>query len=458
MKFLECLKSELDLENGLPVDTSNEDGWWSWYTADGLDKNQGEITIDIPGTDNYIDFNSCQLYTKTKIYNEEAGFDTELTEQNCTIAPINNFLYSQFKQQTIEVNSTVVENTINFAYKCYLLNLLNYNNEAKNTHLSACLFCSDTSSKMEIINTSSIKKETVDNKPNEFIDKPQDVNEGFVKRRKILLDGKGRLEMVGPIYSDLFNSDRLMLNKTAIRIKLYKNDENFCLMGPQNHKFKFYFEEIKLRVRHQQLSSSAILAHTKLLQNSNAIYPIKDTFVKRISVKNSTLQVDTEITKGILPEKIIIGMTESLSATGKVDKNPFNFQHFYPQNIKLRVNQLEKPYLNSINLDFEKNFFYNGYMTLFDAIDKHDLGISITPNDYKNGYALYAFNLLPITSCGGDYSTLLKTGVVTLEILFKEKSIEVFPKQDIDLICLLVYDSKLEIDAERKAFKQMIIV
>ena len=29
MKFLECLKSELDLENGLPVDTSNEDGWWS---------------------------------------------------------------------------------------------------------------------------------------------------------------------------------------------------------------------------------------------------------------------------------------------------------------------------------------------------------------------------------------------------------------------------------------------
>jgi hypothetical protein len=188
--------------------------------------------------------------------------------------------------------------------------------------------------------------------------------------------------MVGPIYSDLFDSDRLLLNNTPIRIKLHKNDETFCLMGPENHKFKIYFEEVKVRVRLQQLSLLAIMTHT----DSIAIYPIKETFVKRITVKNSTLQVQTEITKGTLPEKIIKGMTESLSAAGKSVKNPFNYHYFYPKSVKLRLNQLENPYLNSLNLDFDNNIYYNGYMTLFDTIDKHDMGISITPFDYKNGY------------------------------------------------------------------------
>ena len=461
MKFLECLKSELDLESEAPIDTSNEYGNWGWYSADGLDKNQGEITIDIPANPNYIDFASCQLYTKTRIYSTDLGLTTALTDENCTVAPANNFLYSQFKQQQIEINSTVVENTPNFAYKCYMLNLLNYNNEAKNTHLATCLFVNDTSSKMEVINTKRFK--TVKQQSGESqaqstsTEVEQDVNEGFLKRRQILLDGKGVLEMVGPIYSDLFNSDRLMLNNTPIRIKLHKNDETFCLMGPENHKYKIYFEEVKVRVRHQQLSPAAIMAHTKLLQSSNAIYPIKETFVKRITIKNSTLQVQTEITKGTLPEKIIIGMTESLSASGKFDKNPFNYQHFYPKSVKLRVNQLENPYLNSLNLDFENNIFYNGYMTLFDTLDKHDMGISITPFDYKNGYTLYGFNLMPITSCGGDYKTLLKSGLVNHDIEFHQKSIQANANQEIDLICLLVYDSKIEIDSDRKPFKLQII-
>jgi hypothetical protein len=68
MKFLECLKSELDLESEAPTDTSNEYGNWGWYSADGIDKNQGEITFDIPANPHYLDFSSCQLYTKTKIY------------------------------------------------------------------------------------------------------------------------------------------------------------------------------------------------------------------------------------------------------------------------------------------------------------------------------------------------------------------------------------------------------
>lgn len=111
------------------------------------------------------------------------------------------------------------------------MNLLNYNNDAKNTNLLATLFTHDTASEMENINTSTIKQETQANSASTSVSQP--VNQGFIKRRSILLDGKGRIEMVGSLMSDLFNSERLLLDKMNIRIKLFKNDEAFCLMGPQ---------------------------------------------------------------------------------------------------------------------------------------------------------------------------------------------------------------------------------
>lgn len=64
---------------------------------------------------------------------------------------------------------------------------------------------------------------------------------------------------------------------------------------------------------------------------------------------------------------------------------------------------------------------------------------------------------MPITSCGGDYKTLLKSGLVNLDIEFHQKSIQANANQEIDLICLLVYDSKIEIDSNRKPFKLQII-
>ena len=38
MKFLECLKSELDLESEAPIDTSNEYGNWGGTLLMGLTK------------------------------------------------------------------------------------------------------------------------------------------------------------------------------------------------------------------------------------------------------------------------------------------------------------------------------------------------------------------------------------------------------------------------------------
>ena len=101
------------------------------------------------------------------------------------------------------------------------------------------------------------------------------VNEGLMQRRKILIDGEERIEMMGPLYCDLFKSDRFLLDNIPIRIKLWKSDEKFCLMGAKDNGFKITFEEIKIRIRRQLVSPRVMMTHRHTLQKTNAIYPIK---------------------------------------------------------------------------------------------------------------------------------------------------------------------------------------
>ena len=66
-KYIDCTKSELDLVIPYSLDVMNEEGYWSYYSSKNLELNQDEITIDIPGSQYYIDLSSCMLFVKAKI-------------------------------------------------------------------------------------------------------------------------------------------------------------------------------------------------------------------------------------------------------------------------------------------------------------------------------------------------------------------------------------------------------
>ena len=82
------------------------------------------------------------LFVKVKISKGE-----DKIAADSKIAPVNNFFHSCFKQVSIDLNGTTIENTnTTNPYKAYMLNLLNYNNEANDTFLSSSLFYKDTPS------------------------------------------------------------------------------------------------------------------------------------------------------------------------------------------------------------------------------------------------------------------------------------------------------------------------
>ena len=446
-RYVDCAKSELDLFEPYPLDLMNEEGYWSYYSAKNLDLNQNEITIDIPGSSYYKDLSSCMLFVKARI--SKQGEDKITTDSK--IAPVNNFLHSCFKQISIDLNGTTIENTnITYPYKAYLLNLLNYNNEAKDTFLSSSLFYKDTPSQMDNIEMVRVKTEGTGNNTKEV---PVTVNEGMMQRRKLLIDGEGKIEMMGPLYCDLFHSDRFLMDNIPIRIKLWKSDDKFCLMGPKDSTYTVTFEEVKIRIRHQLVSPRVMVAHKHTLQKTNAIYPIKSSVVKIFPIINNTLNVSQIISDSFMPDKVIIAMTDGLSTTGLFDKNPFNFKHFFLEECYLRIDNHEKPYLNRIKLNFQQNMYLDGYMTLFDALNNHNVGNNISRTDWPNGFPIFAFNLQPISTCNGEYLSSKKKSLLTVDLQFAQKSLDTYGKSDISLIVFFEFCTQIEIDKDLKIHK-----
>ena len=136
-----------------------------------------------------------------------------------------------------------------------------------------------------------------------------------------------------------------------------------------------------------------------------------------------------------------MGLVDSGAFSGHLHKNPFNFQHFHVRNVLLRVNGKAVPFEN-INLDFENNKYLLGYLSLYQGSDTlySDNSFGISPDSYKNGHTLYAFDLEANTSCGGEMS-LIKEGNVSVEIKLSQTT-----DRSVTLIAYLEYRDMIELD------------
>ena len=84
------------------------------------------------------------------------------------------------------------------------------------------------------------------------------------------------MDMMGPIHSNTFFQDRLMLNGVNLRIKLNRAKNVFCLVSSAAAgNFKVVITEAILFVRKVKVASSIILGHAAGLKHSSAKYPTR---------------------------------------------------------------------------------------------------------------------------------------------------------------------------------------
>ena len=237
-----CEKSEIDLFSVPPTQQSLERGRWIDYAPlSSVQNPDSAITFLIAGTDEYVDLSKTILTVTGNIMKKDGT--TKLTGGGQSdVAPVNNFLHSLFKQVDVYLNGKQVTPAMStYAYRSYIETLLNYDVSAKESQFSSALYYKDTATKMDengsLPSTKTItyvEKDTDGGAakavPKTFsLPVPGEGNQGFAKRHEFIQNGN-QFVLSGPIFSDIFMNDRLLLNMMDLKVVLNRSTDSFCLM------------------------------------------------------------------------------------------------------------------------------------------------------------------------------------------------------------------------------------
>ena len=100
--------------------------------------------------------------------------------------------------------------------------------------------------------------------------------------------------MVGPIYADVFQMPRYLLNEVDVHVKLFQNKNCFCLLSSvpcfcllssvPNKKYKVVISEVMLKAAMIGIHADILKSHARALEDMPALYPLLKTEVKTFAV------------------------------------------------------------------------------------------------------------------------------------------------------------------------------
>lgn len=401
-----CCKSELDLFYSPPTNTSILSSAYSEaHPNTPLKGTEENFDINIPGSNEYIDLNDIYLCVEVDLFKNE----TQLTATTA-IAPINNLGHSLFQRIDLSIghNSafTVVEvGNSNYAYKAYMLNLLNFGIEAKTSWLQSGLFYKDDAGKFDKITlptSKTVKKEgLVDTTADLIISNNSDSNSGFLNRNNAFVQGKGKVRMIIPIHCDLLHSNKFLINHLGLYFKFTRSTNDFLLMGAEEWNIRILKASVFVRKCH--INESIKLAHVQALQISPIKYPIKQNKVVSHNIAQNTKEYIFAGISTKIPNKIIVGLLDHDAYNGSRNKNPFNFQDFGLASITLTIDNYNK----TIKIDKSNNDYIEGYHSLCECLNMYGAtGNSINIRDYMGGNCLFCFNLDADKGCEEQFNPI----------------------------------------------------
>ena len=466
-----CEKSEVDLFSIPPTQLSLEKGRWIEYRPlSSVQNNDSAITFVIAGTDEYLDLSKTILVVEGKVVPGTGG---DLSTGQASIAPVNNFLHSLFRQVDVYFNGKQVTPAMGtYAYRSYLETLLNYDVSAKESQLSSAMYYKDTAGNMDeagsLPSSMTIKNVTAVTSAgnggtatltteNVSIPVPGTGNQGFAKRHTFIENSK-KFTLSGPIFTDVFMSDRLLINMLDLKVVLNRSYNEFCLMDKNSTSKNPRVEltDVVLKIRKVKVDQAIRDSTEVLLKQTPAIYPVRRVVCKALSIAPGLPNVRLDnIFSGLVPTSFVFGLVDSNAYTGEYGKNPFNFKHYDISTITLSVNgeeipfkQLRLKFPNTSDTESKKKTvdFIQAYNTLFSGTGKmfSNMGLDITRDDYPQGFTLFAFDLTPDMCNTADYFNTVQRGTLSVDLTFEKDTPEA-----ISMVCYSDFENIIRIDSER---------
>ena len=414
--------SQLDLFSVPPSQTSLDDGSFTEYHPVSVLTSTGPIEFTISAENsNYIDLANTFLYVRASV---TAADGTDL-EEDVEISPECNFLHTMWSQIDVYLNgSLVTQSNNNYPYRAYIENLLSFGQDAKSSQLSAVLWYRNTAGQF---------------------DTRGDANSGYTVRKALAAQSR-QIDMMGRLHVDLSFQNRYLLNGVEIRLRLIRSKDIFCLHG-NAAGCKVSLKEVVLFVHKVKPNSSIQLAHTKALQLATAKYPLRRVEVKSFTVPMGNRSITKEnLFLGQLPTRIVVGVVDNDAYNGVIQKSPFNFKHNNINFITIYRDGVQIP-SKPLQPDFANDRFIRSYMRLFTQTGQYyrDTGNVISREQFKNGCALFAFDLTPQLDSAEIGFELIKHGNIRIEIHFADAV-----AQTLTAVVFAENDNLLEIDHDRQ--------
>jgi len=192
--------------------------------------------------------------------------------------------------------------------------------------------------------------------------------------------------------------------------------------------------------------TSVFLAHAQALKSSTTKYQIIRTVCKALAIpQNFRVATFEKVISGQLPTRLVVGLVSIVAFNGSKHHNPFNFQHYNLSEIAIYLDGQQQHVLKPIKPNYGGNLFIRVYNSLSSGMNKlnRDKGNGISRNDYKDSYAVYAFDLT-IDLREDDHFNLVKHGNLCLALKFSEA----LPKT-VTVITLAEFDNVIELDLDR---------
>ena len=277
---------------------------WIQYRPISQISSNGNLQFTISGTSNYyVNLKNTYLQIKGQIIN--TGTQKPITKLD-NVALENLPLQTLWSQVDLAFQQKIINSRVgtNYAYKAYIDTILNNSSDEMLNQLTSQLFVKDDA---------------------KFFD--HQINQGYRLRKTFTAGGK-ELEMEGPLYLDICQQERPILNGVDINLKFWPNKPTFVIAS-QSGDYYFKINDAVLNVCMVEVSPAILVGHAAALKESTALYPYQQSDFKAFSIPSGQYEHSIDnIFQGDIPSDLVVGLVSSKAYQGSYDKNPFNFHNF----------------------------------------------------------------------------------------------------------------------------------
>lgn len=416
-----CTKTETLLFDPAPEQVVIKDSTFETYSELSTLDNASAITINIPGSSDYVDLHNCRLELGLKITKPDGSnlaADTKVAFVNCPFTSVLKDISVYFGERLVSGGDDYT------AYKNYILTELGYGSTAKNITLRTIGYAKDTTGQMDVCD---------------------DDNAGF-KTRMEWAALSSVLCLKGPIPVELFaTTEKYLCPFLNIRFVLKLNSPEFALMAASAFRYKVTHCKVKICKVKLDPTVALALENEATKSGRNMLLPFTRYQVAMHSIsrgdRNATIQ---SIFPDQKPKQVLVTLVDAQAVTGDIKKNPYKFQHFDLDKISLKHGS-KIISGEAMEPQDPRGGLIDCYSHLLEGREcfARNSEIGITLEDFTNDRRIYCFTLAPDFEISGIRQPR-ENGGLTLELSFSTG----LPLA-INVIILACFDNTIQVSGNR---------